>query len=92
MRKLKLDPEALHVQSFDTAAARAERGTVRGAEHTFGLDCETLEHPWCGYQTYEIPACGDHTGTGGTGGTGGGNPSDCGGDTCLYVSCAGYTC
>ena len=31
MSKLKLDVEALEVTSFDTDAAGAERGTVRGA-------------------------------------------------------------
>lgn len=91
MRKLKLSLETLRVESFPTAAPPEGRGTVRAAEHTYGWDCETFEHPWCGYQTYEIPACGDHTGTG-SGGTVGGNPSDCGGNTCLYASCDGYTC
>jgi hypothetical protein len=87
MGKLKLDLDALRVESFDTAARAEERGTVRGAEHTFDSGCETFEHPWCGYQTNEYATCGDHTGTGGSGG---GNPTA--GDTCLYASCDGYTC
>jgi hypothetical protein len=87
MRKLKLNLEALRVDTFDTAARREGRGTVRAAEHTYGWDCETIEHPWCGYQTHEFPTCGDHTGTGGGTGTG---PTQC--DTCLYASCDGYTC
>jgi hypothetical protein len=88
MGKLKLDLDTLRVETFDTAARTEERGTVRGAEHTYDADCGTLEHPWCGYQTHEIAGCGNHSGTGGTGGSG--NPTA--GDTCLYASCDGYTC
>lgn len=86
MRKLKLDVEALGVESFDTAAREEPRGTVRGAEDTFNADCDT-NNAWCTYQTYELPSCGG----GCTGGTGtGGNPTQ--GNTCLYASCDGYTC
>lgn len=48
MRKLKLDMDQLQVETFDTAADRAdERGTVRG-------------HAWtllgCGYGSWDAPA------------------------------------
>jgi hypothetical protein len=94
MRKLKLNLERLRVELFDTAVRPDERGTVRGAGATYNADCQTWENPWCGYQTYEVGSCGGGcTGIGtGTGGTVGDNPSDCGGNTCLYASCDGYTC
>lgn len=87
MRKLKLQVEALRVDTFDTAALAEGRGTVRGAEHTYGWDCETIEHPWCGYQTYEFDTCGCHPGTTGSGS---GGPTAV--ETCFYASCDGYTC
>jgi len=87
MGKLKLDVETLQVEAFETATRPEERGTVRGAEHTYGWDCETYEHPWCGYQTYEFETCGVHPG-----GTGGSGSEPTAVNTCFYASCDGYTC
>ena len=85
MRKLKLAVDTLRVESFDTARRPDSRGTVRGAEDTFNVDCDT-NHNWCTYQTYELPSCGGtcDCGTGGTAVT------QC--NTCFYASFDGYTC
>ena len=64
MRKLKLDPEALSVQSFAVDPARAERGTVRGHD-TAGCTpagaCETLftcyEYTCNGGSCDQEPSC-----------------------------------
>ncbi|HEV7590228.1 MAG TPA: hypothetical protein VGO40_19065 [Longimicrobium sp.] len=46
MSKLKLDIDALRVESFETAAALGSRGTVRGAQlarcTTDAYDCDPL--------------------------------------------------
>ena len=88
MRKLKLAVETLRVESFDTAARPAARGTVRGAEDTFHADCDT-NNMWCTYQTYEEPSCGG-TCNSCPGGTTYTRPTEC--HTCFYASCDGYTC
>ena len=42
MKKLRLDLEALSVESFSTADKRLERGTVRGHDSTdTGSECQT---------------------------------------------------
>ena len=87
MRKLTLAVESLRVESFDTAARPAARGTVRGAEDTFHAECDT-NNVWCTYQTSELPSCGG-TCDCGTGGTYT-RPTEC--HTCFYASCDGYTC
>ena len=52
MRKLKLDIDALAVQSFETAAAPMEMGTVRGAraETNAGSGCP-IDTCTCGEST-----------------------------------------
>lgn len=64
MRKLKLDPESLEVESFAVLAGGRARGTVRAAsesythkdEYTCGISCiapcqHTREVPGCGVDT-----------------------------------------
>jgi len=75
MRKLKLEVDALEVESFAPAAgAREERGTVHAREPTYfceswEMDC-TANVNWytCGvscvnmcYHTREVPGCGIDT-------------------------------
>lgn len=43
MRKLQLDLDAIHVESFDTSAGAGDTGTVLGAEIT--ADCEPVLTP-----------------------------------------------
>ena len=42
MRKLRLDVDELTVETFDTAAVSAKRGTVHGREE-FTYFCDTVE-------------------------------------------------
>ncbi|HEX2201786.1 MAG TPA: hypothetical protein VHG91_00735 [Longimicrobium sp.] len=39
MRKIKLQLDALRVETFDTGAEPELRGTVRGRHHTFEVGC-----------------------------------------------------
>ncbi len=55
MHKLRLNPDALRVESFVTAAARKAGGTVRANN-----DCPTLPDPACGTLEY-TRSCGDAT-------------------------------
>jgi hypothetical protein len=48
MKKLKLDAEALQIQSFETAGAESLRGTVQGAEITGAACPPETEAPSCG--------------------------------------------
>ena len=61
MRKLKLDPEALKVQSFAVDPARSERGTVHGHVSpgcTPAGACETLFTCYsCEGGSCEGPSC-----------------------------------
>jgi hypothetical protein len=86
MKKLKLDTDALAVESFPTAQAGPPLGTVHGHGTLGGSTCDAANT--CGPQT-----CGDFycvidtqapCGGGGTGGTGGTNPSG-------QMSCVGCT-
>jgi hypothetical protein len=54
MKKLRLNAEDLTVESFATASAMDERGTVRGAEATEG--CKVTES--CTNCTYDDTLCG----------------------------------
>jgi hypothetical protein len=65
--KIKLDVEALDVQSFTTEDTPAARGTVHGHVGTYGCDtvnetCDganTCEGDTCGYRNYSCaPSCG----------------------------------
>jgi hypothetical protein len=58
MRKLKLEVEALHVETFaPEAAARASAGTVRGQEDTTLESCDCpASHP-CTADTSNGPPC-----------------------------------
>jgi hypothetical protein len=47
MRKLKLELEALAVESFDVDVPADRGGTVRGAEITVPLTCATDEYQSC---------------------------------------------
>ena len=65
MHKLRLDPEALTVESFSPAGMPTQRGTVRG--HSAYPEClyEVTYQPescgdWCGYPTHH---CGSGTTT-----------------------------
>ena len=62
MKKLKLELDALRVESFDAGRARAPRGTVRGHSGEFSCRaCETIILVSCGgtcdSSAYE-PGCG----------------------------------
>lgn len=39
MRKIRLELDALRVETFDTGAGPGERGTVHGRHHTFEVGC-----------------------------------------------------
>ena len=54
MKKLRLDPEALRVESFPTAPADDERGTVHANVGT--LAPPSCPAPLC--QTYDDTVCG----------------------------------
>lgn len=41
MKKLKLSPETLRVESFSTAVLGARAGTVRGHDDSIGAGCTT---------------------------------------------------
>ena len=57
MKKLKLDPDALRIESFEAARDEAPKGTVRGREGTYGETCITqcatghcecvITYEWC---------------------------------------------
>ena len=42
MRKIRLDLEALDVESFDTSGGEDEKGTVMANEATLAYTCQTL--------------------------------------------------
>jgi hypothetical protein len=90
MRKMRLQVDALRVESFDTAAASPERGTVHGHASLYWEDCYESETcpgaGWpcdptdqsCGGTCYEFtchPGCGGTAG--GSGGSHGGPDSPC---------------
>jgi hypothetical protein len=39
MRKIRLELDALQVETFDTGAGTLNRGTIHGRNHTFEIDC-----------------------------------------------------
>ena len=41
MKKLRLDPDALRIESFEASDGEARPGTVRGHEGTYGETCIT---------------------------------------------------
>ncbi|HSU17197.1 hypothetical protein [Longimicrobium sp.] len=50
MRKIRLNPDQLRVESFATRAAAHERGTVRAHDDASGPSCPyacTLDEPTC---------------------------------------------
>jgi hypothetical protein len=57
MKKLSLDLDQLTVDSFDTAAAAKEKGTVFGEQCTCYTHCDTC--PGC--PTCDNTRCGQHT-------------------------------
>jgi len=69
MRKLKLDPETLDVQSFDTAPAVVEEGTVNAHQQTNpnANTCNPLEGTCFGFTCFRTCIC-----------TGPANPGNCG--------------
>ena len=83
MRKMRLQVDALLVESFDTAAMSGARGTVRGHASLYWEDCYESETcpgaGWpcgqteqsCGGTCYEFTC---HPGCGGAGGGGGSHP------------------
>ena len=70
MRKLKLDPEALLVETFRTASAPAGRGTIHGARAVIGGDSGCTEPCMSNQSECPILSCGSdcpdqpQTGTG----------------------------
>lgn len=54
MRKIRLDIDALQVDSFETRAPEAERGTVRGHATQYG-SCQGSCVQTCGGRTCEPP-------------------------------------
>jgi hypothetical protein len=56
MKKLQLRLESLRVESFDTKATDAVRGTVRGRDDTvIASDCPCETDTWC--ETYIASNC-----------------------------------
>ncbi|HEX5727206.1 MAG TPA: hypothetical protein VFX98_17145 [Longimicrobiaceae bacterium] len=55
MSKLRLDIEALEVESFDTAEKKGGRGTVHGASETLEAGC-SFDGP-CTGSTFPAGAC-----------------------------------
>jgi hypothetical protein len=69
MRKLRLDPETLDVQSFDTASAVVEEGTVNAHQQTNpnANTCDPLQGTCFGFTCFRTCIC-----------TGPANPGNCG--------------
>jgi hypothetical protein len=82
MAKIRLDLDALSVESFDTGAGRDHRGTVRGHACTVGGTCyqRYCDITWGGPGT--CAATEVNCSAGGTGGTGGGGGTGTYEDTC----------
>jgi hypothetical protein len=75
MRKLRLNPDALEVQSFETAPPEPERGTVDAHQQTNpnANTCDPLEGTCFGFTCFRTCIC-----------TGPANPGTCGpGDACI---------
>ena len=84
MKKLRLDLEAIAVETFETAAVQAEKGTVLGqAEYTAVWEADTCQESCNG----SCESCDGCTTTGDDGGSDGGYTW---GESCL--SCAAATC
>jgi hypothetical protein len=101
MRKLRLNPEELVVESFALVQTPAATGTVRG--HDTNGACEPQEPDSINVCTNDPAVCGTGTGTGTgtttgtTTGTGTNPPvtfgSPSGANTCAgYNTCGGWTC
>ncbi len=64
MKKIRLDLDALHVQTFETDRAEADRGTVRAHDDASGQSCPyectraepTCNGPLCG-ATFPVVTC-----------------------------------
>lgn len=69
MRKLRLNPDALEVQSFETAPPEVERGTVDAHQQTNpnANTCDPLEGTCFGFTCFRTCIC-----------TGPANPGNCG--------------
>ncbi len=69
MHKLKLRPEDLRVETFETTQARTERGTVFGEQCTCGTQCTCPGCDTCDAScggTCDASACGGGSCIGGT--------------------------
>jgi hypothetical protein len=53
MKKMKLELDALCVESFATATADAKRGTVRGNDVAAATDPVLVGSDWCTDQSYQ---------------------------------------
>ena len=97
MGKIRLDVDALRVESFETSAGAAPRGTVRGHGDTLAYDrCDTNEANCtlycpggsggasCDGSCDSCYGCGTDTAAASCNGTCAG--ATCG-ETCLYYSC-----
>ena len=82
MARMKLNLDALQVESFAVASPEAQRGTVRGHACTEGGTCyqRICDITWGGPGT--CAATEVNCSTGGTGGTGGGGGTGTYEDTC----------
>jgi hypothetical protein len=64
MKKIRLDVDALRVETFETARAEADRGTVRAYDDASGQSCPyectryepTCNGPLCG-ATFPVVTC-----------------------------------
>lgn len=64
MKKIRLDVDALRVETFETDRAAADRGTVRGHDDASGQSCPyectryepTCRAPLCG-ATFPVATC-----------------------------------
>jgi hypothetical protein len=54
MKKIRLDPEALKVESFDVADSPADRGTVHGRETQVDDFCQPSPIDGC-MASYDVP-------------------------------------
>ncbi len=87
MRKIRLELDALHVETFDTGAGMWKGGTVQGRHHTFEYDCgEPMPEDsiWVCPGPTDAATCNRFTCDWTCG-----NTCSCG---CSYTCVGGYTC
>jgi hypothetical protein len=89
MKKMKLNVEALAVESFDTSGDAPKRGTVFGEQCTCYTDCTCPGCNTCD-ESCNGTCAGQHT-CGGQNTCGGQATCDATCDTCYYTGCA-YSC